>query len=356
MVEALFLTKYTRQGASSRYRSLQYLPLFEKSGIQCTHRPLFPKKYIEKLYKDGVRPKSSIITGYLRRLLDLTKVPKFDIVIIEKELLPYFPAAFEKLLQYSDVPFIVDFDDAIFHNYDLSSHCVVRKTLGSKIDKVMKFADVVVVGNRYLARRAYTADATRVEVIPTVIDINRYPSSPSLNTDKFTIGWIGTPATSDYVENLTTVLRRICDEINCQVVLVGSGSVNMPGVPVEVKDWSEETEIQEIQGFDVGIMPLEDSPWERGKCGLKLIQYMGCAKPVIGSPVGINTRLISNGENGFLADKPEHWENQLKRLANNPSLRTELGENGRRLVKEEFSLQSAYPHWREIIKETTSKN
>ncbi len=351
-IDALFLTKYDRKGASSRYRSLQYFPYFEESGISCTHEPLFSNSYLETLYETGNRPLLTVVRSYVRRLHDLLAVRMYDVIVIEKELLPYAPALFERLLSHLETPYVVDYDDAIFHNYDRSGNPLVRKLLGTKIDVVMREADAVVAGNEYLASRARKAGASRVEIVPTVIDLNKYPHVPPIDDEPFTIGWIGSPSTAQYVETIAPALREVCDRRDARVVLVGSGAVELPHVPLEVREWSEETEVEDIAEFDVGIMPLVDRPWERGKCGFKLIQYMGCGKPVVASPVGVNAEVAENGVNGLHAESLEEWTEGLVELCDDSELAQQMGERGRERVGKEYCLTVTEPKWTRVLYET----
>ena len=348
-IDALFLTKYDRKGASSRYRSLQYFAHFEDAGINCTHEPLFSNEYLEILYETGSRPRMGVIKCYLGRLLSLLRIREYDVIVIEKELLPYTPALFERLLGRLDTPYIVDYDDAIFHNYDKSGNPLVRRLLGRKIDVVMREADAVVAGNEYLASRARSAGADRIEIIPTVIDLDKYPHVPPSDEDPFTIGWIGSPTTAQYVEAIAPALREVCERRDARVVLVGSGAVELPGVPVEVREWSEETEVDDISEFDVGIMPLEDTPWERGKCGFKLIQYMACGKPVVASPVGMNTELVDDGENGYVASDHDEWVDTLVHLCDDTETVQRMGSRGRELIADRFCLEVTSEEWIEIL-------
>lgn len=349
-IDALFLTKYDRKGPSSRYRSLQYLPYFEEEGIQCSYEPLFPNQYLEELYEEGHKNHRLAIKRYLLRLRHIPKLRENDVVVVEKELFPYWPAIFERVLARLDTPVIVDYDDAVFHNYDLANNPIVRRSLGKKIDVVMRKADAVVAGNEYLAERARRADAAHVEIIPTVIDLDLYPHVPPDDAGSFTIGWIGSPDTIRFVEPIVDALRKTCKVIDANVVLVGSGPVDFDGVPVEVVEWSEETEIDSISRFDVGIMPLQDTPWQRGKCGLKLIQYMGCGKPVVASPVGVNTTIVNEDVNGYLASTHVEWVRMLKRIEEDRELARELGANGRKRVKDKYCLSATIPNWCDLIK------
>lgn len=350
-IDVLFLTKYDRKGASSRYRSLQYFPYLEDCGIRCTYEPLFSNAYLKTFYETGERPLSKIVRSSLRRLKSLFDVKSADVVVIEKELLPYAPAIFERVLGRLETPYVVDYDDAIFHTYDRSANPVVRRLLGRKIDVVMRNAAIVVAGNDYLASRARAAGASRIETIPTVVDLDRYPHVPPATNGSFTIGWIGSPTTAKYVEAIAPALHEVCEERDAYVVTVGSGDIALPGVPHEVREWSEESAIDDIASFDVGIMPLEDTPWERGKCSFKLIQYMGCGKPVVASSVGMNGKLVRDGHTGFCADDQDQWVEGLLSLSDDPALARAMGRRGRDLVADQYTLNETADKWTELLRD-----
>lgn len=352
-VDALFLTKYDRKGASSRYRSLQYFPRFESAGIQCTYEPLFSDQYLSSLYKSGNRPLGEIFRCYFRRLRSLLDVRKFDVIVLEKELFPYLPALFERILGVVETPYIVDYDDAVFHNYDLSTNLIVRRLIGRKIDVVMREAEVVVAGNEYLASRADEAGAPRIEIVPTVVDLHRYPHVPPDDAGPLTIGWIGSPQTIKYVRHIEEALEKTCEQIDAIVSLVGSGPVEFDGFPVEVVTWSEQTEIQSLGQFDVGVMPLADGPWESGKCNLKLIQYMATGIPVVASPVGASNSMVTDGFNGYFASSQGEWVRRLSLLATDSDLARRLGKNGRRLVERKYCLSATAPKLIDVIKSIT---
>ena len=280
----------------------------------------------------------------------------FDLIWIEKEALPWLPAWIEHKLGLAKVPYIVDYDDAIFHRYDQHHFKLIRWILGKKIDLIMQYAALVLVGNEYLLERAKKAGAKRVEVLPTVIDLEKYPSNSFNNNDIFTIGWIGSPVTSHYLKLVMPALEEFCKKNTARIVLIGAKKEELSNIQVEYVPWSEETEIKEIQKFDVGIMPLPDNGWERGKCGFKLIQYMACRKPVIGSPVGVNCEIIKHGINGYQAKNIDEWIWALKKLKDDHKLRQEMGRAGREIVEKKYCLQVTAPRLLKILYSVIKSN
>ena len=336
----IFFTKYNRAGASSRYRSYQYLPVLESAGVPFSASPLFDDAYLAHKYVHGRARFWDVVRAFARRLWVLLRVPRSAVVLIEYELLPWFPAIFERLLAWRGCRMVVDYDDALFHQYDAHPNPWVRRFLGRKIATVMRLAHTVVVGNAYLAEYAHSAGAFRVEFIPTVIDLVRYPvKDAACDSDQFIIGWIGSPSTAGYLREIAPALAVLCLDGRTRVRVVGSGPLELAGVAVDVVAWREETEVEEIRGFDVGVMPLPDEPWARGKCGFKLVQYMACGLPVVASPVGVNAEIVEEGVNGFLARDGAEWVAALERLKENAAFGKRLGKAGRRKVEERYCLQ-----------------
>jgi len=161
------------------------------------------------------------------------------------------------------------------------------------------------------------------------------------------VGWIGSPSTAKYLQMLASSLETLSALFPLRLRAIGGGGVRLPGVEVENLPWSELEEVSMLQGCDIGVMPLADTPWERGKCGFKLIQYMACRKPVVASPVGVNREIVVDGVNGFLASSHDEWVRALERLKSDPELRKTMGANGRRMVEEKYCLQVTAPrlHW-----------
>jgi len=342
-MKILLLSRYNHMGASSRVRFYQYLPYLATQGIHVTVANLLGSNYLEDLYGGRRRRFGDIIGAYIRRLGYIIKSNRFDLLWVQSEILPWLPALGEKILYHLNIPYVVDYDDAIFHRYDLNPNRIVRSLLKAKISKVMRYSSAVIVGNEYLEKYAIRTGAKRVEYIPTVIDLDRYSIKDCVHVSGFNVGWIGSPMTTVYLNLIKPAIIRFFKEGNSSLSLVGPRYVDLDEIPVKIIPWSEKNEVTNIQNFDVGIMPLSDSPWERGKCGYKLIQYMACGKPVIASPVGANIAIVEHGVNGFLTESTEEWLEALTILRDDSDLRKKMGTEGRKIVERKYCLQVTAP-------------
>ncbi len=340
------MTRYDRLGASSRLRSMQYLPWLQYSDVVVTSLPLLSDGLLQARYKHGVYG-LSLLNAYATRLRALMARRQFDVLWIEKEALPWWPLWLE-LAMLRGVPYVLDYDDAIFHNYDQHVYLWVRRLFGRRLDGLMAQATLVVAGNNYLAQRARDAGAPWVEVVPTVIDLVRYPkpqtlAGPLVDVQLPRIVWIGSPSTVRYLQLIREPLQALAARQPFVLRVIGGGVVDLPGVQVEVLPWTEATEVENISACQVGVMPLQDSLWERGKCGYKLIQYMACGLPVMASGVGVNPEIVRHGENGFVANTADEWVTKLVELLQSPSLRRQMGTAGRQLVENEYCIQKTGP-------------
>lgn len=341
-MRVLALTKYGSLGASSRVRTLQYLPRLAASGIAITVCPLLENGYLERLYAHQAIGPSFLVRAYIRRIWNTLKGRPFDLVWIEKELMPWVPAFVERLL-LAGVPYVLDYDDAIFHTYDQHPRRPVRRLMGRKIDRVMRQAALIIAGNGYLAERAHRAGASRVEVLPSVIDVSRYGPVTPPPDGAFTIGWIGSPGSERFLEGVREVLADATLDPGVRLVLVGATAHALEGIRREVRPWSGDTEVEEMRRFDVGIMPLSDTPWARGKCGYKLIQCMGAGRAVIASPVGMNAEIVQDGVTGFLASTPQQWRQSIRTLREDRERSVLMGTEGRRVVEQRYDLAVTAP-------------
>lgn len=351
-MKVLILSRYDRQGASSRLRTLQYIPYLKASGLEVETASLFDAAYLGDLY-GGRRSMGRIAAQYLARLRKLRTTARPDVIWLEKEALPWLPWALERVSLPKGVPIVADYDDAIFHRYDTHRFGIVRALLGRKIDKVMAASVLVTAGNPYLAERAQCAGAQNVRIVPTVLDTSSYqPAVAGPPREHTAIGWIGTPETwAVFAHAYTPFLTGLCRETDSIVLAVGADEKLCEEPEIMFLPWSEDTEVELIQRMDIGIMPLSDTPWARGKCGYKLIQYMACGLPVVASPVGVNRDIVEHGVNGFLASTNAEWRQALETLIADPDLRQRMGRAGRARVESQYSLQFHGPRVANLLRD-----
>lgn len=340
----LALTKYDRMSASTRQRFLAYAPHLHAAGLDLEISPLLGDDHLRRLVEGRGPSPLATARGYLRRLGTLLARRDHDVLWVHSELFPYLPGAFERLAAAGGKPIVYDQDDATFHQYDSHRRPAVRRLLGRKLEPLLRRAAAATCGNPYL--RDYAARFCPNSILlPTVVDGDAYRPAPRPARGPVTVGWIGSASTWPNVRPLLPVLRRLADEGLIRVRAVGAGDAaerdRFPGL--ELVRWTEEREIADVQAMDVGIMPLIDGPFERGKSGYKLIQYMACGLPTIASPVGVNAEIVVDGDTGLIVTTPEEWKAAMQRLAGDPALRTLMGAAGRARFEERYSLQANGP-------------
>jgi len=344
-VNVLVFSKYSTLGASSRVRIAQYTSiLLQNHGVSLQFQCLFSNRYLQKKYNKKLIA-HVIVAAYFRRILSLLHLRifsnKYDVILVEKEFFPYLPFCFERLLTGSNLRYVVDFDDAIFHNYDKHPSAIIRGILSKKIPHVVKNSCHVICGNRYLESMFVKFRAKQVTVIPSVIDNELYPQFPVVKVKVKTIGWIGSPSTFKYIKPLLPLLSDFCCSNSLHLLIVGSGC-NYPLMKNVIwSDWSQGKELELLGRMDIGLMPLFDGPFELGKCGYKLIQYMAAGVIPIASPVGANLDIIDQGATGFFASSPHDWINAIKEiLSMTVPERSLLINNGVNQVSKKYSIIS----------------
>jgi glycosyltransferase involved in cell wall biosynthesis len=350
-LRVLALCKYGELAASSRQRMVQYRAPLAAQGIHLTFEPLLPDEYVKAIALERGGSWLAVARGYGRRIRRLFSLRDFDVAWVQADLLPYMPGFVEATLLRSAIPIVYDCDDAIFHNYDLHRNPLIRYMLGRKMRPLLRRARAAMCGNDYLKTYVEQYCAHSI-VIPTVVDTSVYGPREAVERDDgpTTIGWIGSPSTWGYVAPLLPLLQSIVARRDAAVRAVGVGARSKTIEEFQFVDWSLESEVTEIRRMDIGIMPLTDDPWSRGKCGYKLIQYMACGLPVVASPVGVNAKIVKHGENGFLASTVGEWEKALGQLIADPHLRARMGAAGRALVAKEYSLDSQAPRVAETLR------
>lgn len=331
-MKILFLTKYSSEGPSSRYRSYNYKIFFEKEGIKCEYSPLFYNGYVKSLYKKEKISKLKILICYLKRIIYILKnKSKYDHIIIEKELLPYVPYFIENLLLFKS-NYSLDFDDNPKDKYKKGIFSILFK---NKIENLCRKAKFITVGNHWYFEEF--KNNKNFYYLPTVIDLDKYTIKSYSNNDKrIKIIWIGSPSNLKNLFLVENVLKNLAKKYLLKLVIIG-GKVNIEGIECEEVKWQEETEIEELTKGDIGIMPLNNGYWEKGKCGFKLIQYMGVSLPVVASRVSANVEIIDEGINGYLCETENEWYKVLEKLILDSELRKKLGKNGRKIIEEKFN-------------------
>ena len=203
---------------------------------------------------------------------------------------------------------------------------------------MLKLAELAVVENPYTAEFASTY--CNVFTITGPIDTEQYCSlQHASNNTRVVLGWIGSGTSAQYLDLIREPLRRLSSRYpGLTFRIIGIKNWTEEGVHVENKSWSIENEATDLQGFDVGLMPITDDPWTRGKGGYKLLQYMAAGLPVVTSPVGINREIVEDGSSGFWASTPNEWEDRIRRLIDDVGLRRSMGQCGRARVEAKYAL------------------
>jgi glycosyltransferase involved in cell wall biosynthesis len=339
----LGLALYGPLAASTRYRLGQYVPSLAASGLEVDIRSLLGDDYLRRRFAGERIGAALLLKSVAHRLKELLTQQSYDAAVVHCELMPLLPAALESALLR--IPYVYDFDDAFYLKYGSGK---LAPLLGNKFDQMMRKAVAVTAGSRVLAEYA-TRHNARTHLLPTVVDTDRYLPAHRAPDGLFTIGWVGSPSTAEYLAQLVAPLSHIGREGPVRLVIIGAPAPAVPGVEVIALPWSEADEVRLINTFDVGIMPLTDNPWARGKCAFKLIQYMACGVPGIASPVGANNDVLTP-ECGILASSAVEWANAFRTLRDQPALRRAMGEASRARVEEHYSLRRTAPVFEGVIR------
>ena len=337
-LSVLALTKYGRLAASTRHRFLNYIPLLADQGISITPVPLLTDGYVARRFSGQKIDLMDVARGFLGRLMALANSQRFDVLWIEGELFPRLPALGERLLNKLGRPYVVDLDDAIFHTYDQHPWPLYRWLFANKIDVVLRGASAVIAGNDYLAERAVRAGARSVATIPTTVDESRYIRSSTCRSKRLTFVWIGSPATQHYLRTIQNELEHVCLSLQASVRLIGVEQHEFSWPHIEVRPWEENLESAELSCCDIGLAPLYDGPWERGKCGFKAIQYMAAGLPVLAASIGVLPSIVTHGETGFLYQDSLQFKLFAERLGIDSELRKRFGVAGQLRASNDYSV------------------
>jgi len=338
---------------SQRYRLEQWEPLLRKNGVEITHAPFESEELHALLYKPGNtgRKLSGVAGGIARRISTMRSVRDYDVVYILREAALLGPAFFERWIHRSGVPMVFDFDDAVFVSYRSPTNGYLSYLkFASKTKSICRMSAHVMAGNSYLAEYARQVNAN-VTVVPTTIDTEKYMVTEKSNESEVpTIGWTGSFSTVQHLDTLRSALQKLAKQTRFRLRVIGTPNYKLDGIDVEAMSWRSVTELPDLNSIDIGIMPLPDDSWSKGKCGLKALQFMALGIPTVCSPVGVNTEIIRDGENGFIANSEGEWIEKLGRLLHSAELRNQLGRAGRTTVETKYSANVQAPRVFELLK------
>lgn len=346
--KVLFLTAQTETLASSKVRVYQYIPWLEKAGIRCFVIVLMRHRSLDKTKPKFWKSIKILFAGGIKYLKILVLCIFCDVVFIQKRILPVWRQNLMRLLNRN---LIFDFDDAI---YLPSQECPSVSDAASRkrLVHILRISKGVVVANEYLKKFALPFNKN-ILIITGPIDCKRYFPKVKEKNKNITIGWIGSPGTAPFLEPLCDVFRKIDrDYPNVVIELIGASGLKQPSHNIVTVEWALDTEVENMHNFDIGIMPLPDNEQASGKGGYKLLQYMAIGIPCVASPVGINSVLIKEGVNGYLADSEDQWYEKLEILINNIALRESMGAKGREIAEQQYCLQVSTPKLIEFITKT----
>ncbi len=319
--------------AASRYRVLQYIPYLNSKGVE-TSVSLYPRTLKENFQC-------------------FNDLPQYDIIFLQRKR---FNQPRLGLLRKRAKRIIYDFDDSVMYR-NSKARDPISQTRRRRFVQMIKNSNFVIAGNEFLKSEVLPFNPN-VEVIPTAIDQERYHlKTYPLQQDRVTLGWIGDHGSIHYLEKMRPLFEKIGEQYpHVDLKIVCDTFFDCERMKVIKKNWSSEEEVADLQGFDVGLMPLVDDPWSWGKCGLKIIQYQGVGLPVVCTPVGINKDLVEDGINGYWAMTPAEWEKKLSVLIENSELRERMGREGRRRVLENYTYQACAPRLLSILTRAMEKH
>lgn len=341
-----------------RFRIEQWEPILAEGGVEITYAPFENDELRAVLYQGGkVLAKVGAVTRNMRRRSrELSNAGDYDLVYIFREAALLGPPWFERKIAKTGVPVIFDFDDAVFVSYKSPSNGYLSYLkFPVKTAEIVRLSTHVMAGNEYLAEysRQYNPNVT---VIPTSIDTDKYTYIEKADEPQtITIGWSGSFSTIQHLDTIREALQELAKTDQYRLRVIGSPAYKVPGVDTEAMQWRSETEIADLSEIDIGLMPLPDEDWTKGKCGLKALQYMALGIPTICSPVGVNSTIIKDGVNGFLADGKDEWIEKIKRLMHSAELRKKLGRAGRETVEREYSAKAIAPKVLEVFRNAAGR-
>lgn len=353
-MKILFLSPYPLGKApSQRLKYEQYYAIIEAEGYEITTSSFVSEKFWSVIYKRGnyVKKIGHTLHGYSRRIKDLFRLRKYDIVYIHLWATPFGFPLFEWVIRKLSKKIIYDIDDLIYLNNESNNNGIISVFKGRKKPFfLMSSAEHVIVCTPMLQAVALKYNSNVTDISST-IDTEAYRPKSTYSIQKKTVlGWSGSHSTSKYLHLLQNVLVQLNEELEFKLLVIGDENFNIEGIEIEAIAWSKEAEIKELSRIDIGLYPLPDEPWVYGKSGLKALQYMALGIPTIASAIGANFRIINHGNSGFLVSTRDEWLSKIKRLMNDEGLRCSIGKEGRQVVEKNYSIKVNAQKYLDILK------
>jgi glycosyltransferase involved in cell wall biosynthesis len=357
VIRVLALSPIPEEGAGCRFRISHYIPYLTANGFQVTVLPFYTPEFFKLVYQRGrfISKAAAFLRLVAKRRGVLRDIDRYDVVWLYREAIPIGPPVIERAIMRRGVPIVFDFDDAIFlRNVSEANRVVSFLKNTTRVAEIAGFSRHVSPGNDVLGAYARRF-SSRVTVVPTTVDTDRFrprEDQHRVPADGPVVGWIGSPTTYHYVEQMAPLLKQLSARHQFTLKISGAGRpVHFDGVRVQDEPWSMAKEVELFNTCDIGIYPLEDDDWARGKCGFKAIQFMACGVPVVASAVGVNREIIRDGENGFLASTTAEWSQKLERLLTEPELRRRFAIAGRSTIEQKYSVTVTAPIVASILRE-----
>ncbi len=354
----LFITTHPKEVASTRYRVLSYEPFLRRAGFAFRLHSFFSSQALQSIYGPwGWNRKARWFLQGVRERLNRLRILDYDLIFVHRELFPWGMtlgmSVLLKELRRTPARLIYDFDDAIYLPHRRHRFLIGRLENPESVHHLMSISHCVIAGNRHLADYSSRFNP-RVEQIPTPVDTDRFfPKVGGNGPRPCTIGWIGSPSTAKYLADLMPVFQKLALQHSFRLKIIGANRpFRLQRIPVENRPWSLEGEMEEFRSCDIGVYPLWDDEWARGKCGFKALQFMASGVPVVASRVGMNEEIIQERVNGLLAASPQEWESRLGELLEDPDLRERLGGEGRQTVERHYALSRVAPRLIQVVEET----
>mgnify|MGYP003329603978 CR=1 FL=1 len=356
-MKVLIIAPYPiNEAPSQRFRFEQYLSFLELKGIQFSFAPFWGMHTWKILYQSGktLEKTFGLLAAFFRRMVLMFTIGQYDFVWIHREAAPVGPPVFEWLIaKLWRKKIIYDYDDAIWQsNVSAVNSFADKLKWYSKVKSICKWSWKVSAGNDYLcnyARMHRKADDNTVIYIPTTIDTNDFVAEKKIN-NRLVVGWTGSQSTVAYLRMIIEPLQQLQSEYEFDMVVISNLDAQMPLKNYRFVKWQAATEAKDLSQIDIGLMPLPDEEWTKGKCGFKLLQYMAVGIPSVASPVGVNPSILDHEQAGLLANNPDEWKTQLRKLLSDETLRKKLGTHGKQHLQKYFSVQSQLEVYARLFK------